>query len=511
MSLQDDFKNAETGILHALERGATDEVAEFLQASEQAMRLSTATRRGARGPAPAQTRAAAPAAGVRGDPAFGVIPYYLHHPPQKFRLALQALGPVVRRVVERALAVLAARIPTSVNPAEFEALLAEVQATGGWVLDDGSLLGLGKYEDLDPGWLWKFANNYFTHTLGPQSYQFPSPDPLPLAGRQESQVTLALTGDFGTGAYAVGTDDPDGPAVAVMQQLLTLQPDYVLHLGDVYYTGTPASAGLADLPYNPHREVEKNFLALWPGVASLAEGRSFALNGNHEMYSGGRGYFRGILGDPRFATQGSASSFALTFAGWTLLGLDSAYWDPSPMRNTGSLGGPANPQQANWVRSLGLDPARTIALTHHNPVNTGGTCLTTYPENSSAGHGVWQELADALGGAPPAAWYFGHNHQGIVYASLEAAPGCRLRCAGHAAMPHGDTDELQQALGQTIDYYGATPNPFDPRGLMTACGFALLTLHQDGTVEEEFFEQNYEGNEPVSRFRARYGPGGQPA
>ena len=48
-------------------------------------------------------------------------------------------------------------------------------------------------------------------------------------------------------------------------------------------------------------------LDLWPVTADQAGAgvTSWSLNGNHDMYSGGFGYFQTLLADPRFAAQRS--------------------------------------------------------------------------------------------------------------------------------------------------------------------------------------------------------------
>ena len=55
--------------------------------------------------------------------------------------------------------------------------------------------------------------------------------------------------------------------------------ELLLHLGDIYYSGT-------------EKEAQQRFIDAWPETAGKM---SRALNGNHEMYSGGFGYFDKIL------------------------------------------------------------------------------------------------------------------------------------------------------------------------------------------------------------------------
>jgi hypothetical protein len=130
------------------------------------------------------------------------------------------------------------------------------------------------------------------------------------------RVRLVLMADWGTGregAKKVGQHAQeaayDAPGAA-----------HVIHLGDTYYSGTP-------------REARDNILALWPvGPASASEIGSWALNGNHDMYSGGHGLFETTLGDHRFHRQqvdGKPTSwFLLQTPNWNILGLDTAWKHP---------------------------------------------------------------------------------------------------------------------------------------------------------------------------------------
>jgi hypothetical protein len=82
------------------------------------------------------------------------------------------------------------------------------------------------------------------------------------------QLQLSVVGD-----WATGTDE----AQQVIWQMVKHNPDYTIHLGDVYYVG--------DKP-----ELEENCLGVShskkTGVKWLAGSKgSFALSGNHEMYA----------------------------------------------------------------------------------------------------------------------------------------------------------------------------------------------------------------------------------
>src|SRR5262249_3253675 len=119
-----------------------------------------------------------------------------------------------------------------------------------------------KFDSTD--WLG-WAKSFFTWVgrLDPAKWQPPPPEPEPLA----EDARMALLADWGTGLYG---------APASSKCIDATQPGFthVIHLGDVYYSGTTS-------------EIEERFIPFWPSKP----GASRACNSNHEMYSGGHGYF----------------------------------------------------------------------------------------------------------------------------------------------------------------------------------------------------------------------------
>jgi Calcineurin-like phosphoesterase len=215
---------------------------------------------------------------------------------------------------------------------------------------------------------------------------------------------VALLADWGTGLYGA-------PACAKCISSSGKPFTHVIHLGDVYYSGTES-------------EIDERFIAVWPKVAGA---RYLACNGNHEMYSGGHGYFGKVL--PLFAQK--ASYFACENEHWLLVGLDTAYDDHS-----------LTSEQLGWLANLLKAPERKtkklVLLSHHQPFSL--------IENQ--GPKVIGFLRLLLDSGRIHAWYWGHEHRCVIY---DRHPVWKLagRCIGHAGFPYfRDTKELLKRKGK---------------------------------------------------------------
>jgi hypothetical protein len=138
-----------------------------------------------------------------------------------------------------------------------------------------------RFGPCDPGWIeTKIGEGIALFEGRPEFPVQPAP-PVPLG----SNARVIVVGDWGTGLAG---------AIAGGQQMRTVlestEPNHdchVIHLGDVYYSGWP-------------EEYEDRFLRYWPVDRDNQRVLSWSLNGNHDMYSGGHGYFHVLLRDPRF-------------------------------------------------------------------------------------------------------------------------------------------------------------------------------------------------------------------
>jgi len=202
------------------------------------------------------------------------------------------------------------------------------------------------------------------------------------------------------------------------------------------------------------------------------------------MYPGGVGYFGEALASPLFAAQQQTSWFALEYGQWLVLGLDSAYFDPSPLYMDGALFDPKSPDnpQVQWLKGLDTTGKKILVLTHHTGLSVDGSRVTT----------LWSQVAQVLGRAPDV-WYWGHVHNAAVYTAGSAGGSTLCRCNGHAAIPFAGSDWLADAVtAGRVAYYPKTPIPNpsgDPKLALRVCnGFAQVRLFGDGRIEEGFYE-----------------------
>ena len=283
--------------------------------------------------------------------------YYLHHPSDAMRAAIDARPAL--KIAWEAMADVAPASPFT--PDDVAKLRARV-TDGEKVLCTawGEILSFETYERLDPDWAWPIMNyvlNFLPRWLDENTTglaPFVTADwtrPAQLVPGRDNKVRIALMGDWGTGPYTLtGMDSKDGPALEIMRALEALPepPDYLIHLGDTYYSGTGAGR-------MPEHEERQNLLDVWKQHAAVARpGHCFALNGNHEMYGGLYGYQK-VLADGLFIAQRGCSYFALEFGDWIIAGIDSSYFDTSVLYLDGS---PVGTSSFSAVLGVG----RTISI-----------------------------------------------------------------------------------------------------------------------------------------------------
>jgi hypothetical protein len=207
------------------------------------------------------------------------------------------------------------------------------------------------------------------------------------------KARLAVAADWGTGLYG---------APKIAQQMVRMGPfELLLHLGDVYYSGT-------------EEEVQQRFLDAWP----VSAGRlSRTLNSNHEMYSGGFGYFKLALP----ALGQTSSYFAFQNRDWLLVCLDTAYVDHD-----------IDNEQVAWLNLVIEQANRATAGARKKLVLFSHQQL--FSRLDIQGPKLWLALRHLLEAGDVTAWYWGHEHQCVLY---DRHPDFKLlaRCLGNGGIP----------------------------------------------------------------------------
>ncbi|QLC25087.1 hypothetical protein HFP57_08645 [Parasphingopyxis algicola] len=411
-----------------------------------------------------------------GNIEFGFILYWIHYPPAKVQGWLNDhpfLDGVFKTLQDLA-------PPTHITTAQYDALVAKIETTAvSW--DDGTLIGTGKYEQLDEGWILAAINYAANIVIGGIVSPFPCApiSAVPMTrkdGDGAKDPVIGIIGDWGTGYYS----EPDGgncPAKRVLEDVTGQPIDYLMHLGDVYYAGT-------DWRPLPGEEY-LNFKTLWPDQGT---GRNFTLNSNHEMYGAASGYFDVALekGGP-FAHQNGLSFFALEYHDWLLLGLDSGYFSDQENGRKfymdGAIGTATHREQIDQIRSVcSGHQGPVMVMTHHNPCNS-------FTANTNI---LFKQVGQAIGAVGPAVWYWGHVHNGIVYEQLKIGDSIpyvptKGRCCGHGAIPFGNGWGFER--NSNIAYYAHThDDEFPADSPRVKNGYALVTLHRDGGFSESLYE-----------------------
>jgi hypothetical protein len=288
-----------------------------------------------------------------------------------------------------------------------------------------------------------------------------------------SDATVALIGDIGT-----GTD----VAAAVLLGALSFKPDVILHVGDVYYSGT-------------EEEFNRYFIGL---IKAVFEDQGvnipvFTLPGNHEYFTGAIPYFKCL--DSNLLVQEEnqrqkASFFKLDTedGGWQFLGMDTSFhghFMSGPASkldkalkdfhlNAKTAYNPIIPPDMVYVRPDELDwhhyhlnehQGRTILLGHHQVYSRNQTVGVPQqmkdgepdPQDSNRA-GVNTRLWRGFGTYfdKVAAWFWGHEHNLCIYEDNFRPDGWpeatnepdnqlqnlkKGRCVGHSAIPVAESEE----------------------------------------------------------------------
>jgi len=423
--------------------------------------------------------------------------YWIHNLPSEFRDAINA-----DKFLKMLWPAVVAATPTPIITAADIAAVETANQQNNIVLAtaDGTVLGTHKYEQIDPGWLWTIVNRFLNWWSGTADFRARPKDftPIPLSPRPDTGtagvVKIAIIGDWGTGTYPASPEGDGQQAADVLTTANSLNPDYIIHLGDTYYAGTAANRP-------PAGEEKANMVNLWAQITSgFPAGRFFTLNSNHEMYGGAYGIYTDALDTPMFATQGGTTYFALEYKNWLIGAIDSAFYSPSVTYLKGGLGDISkDPHQYQFLQDFSAyadaGGMTTMLMSHHNPITTFADGLFGT---------LWDDVT-GKGGITPDYWYWGHIHLAAVYSDnadiwqqLNLTTPPKARCVGHSAIPVATPWGFSQPQhADAATWWASTPKnpPADQSDAIAQFaeriknGFGIITL-TDGGILEEIFDQD---------------------
>ncbi len=313
---------------------------------------------------------------------------------------------------------------------------------------------LDKFSVTDPGWVSSLVAMGISKFRNPHPF---NPEPAPTHVMAD-RCRLVFVGDWGSGL-------PRAQKVATQMRKLVEgamaagTECHVIHLGDVYYSG---------FDY----EYRKRFLPYWP-VNPGEEDRigSWSLNGNHDMYSGGHGYYGTLLADARFARQARSSFFRLANDHWQFIGLDTAYDDD----------GLKDPQ-ATWLADiLAGSRQRAVLLTHHQ-------FFSAYEDGPDVGKVLREKLGPLLADKAIFGAIWGHEHRCVLHSAHGGLEYARL--VGNGGVPvymtHAEGDEYPSpAIFEDRRYIASG---FEHWAYM---GFSVVDLDGDSLRERYFDEDGF--------------------
>lgn len=266
----------------------------------------------------------------------------------------------------------------------------------GWFFNAGYFV---LRQNLQPNF---FKARFLLHTQFGSGFKYEMKDRRGQPADPEQKISFALFGDFGTGLHH---------SRYIAKHIASLDPDYAIHLGDVYYAGR-------------FSEFRHYFIEPLEPVAQSA--RVFALNANHEMYSGAIPYFDSIY-ERRNTKAGwtvqeqEGSYFCIWNQKYQIIGIDTAF-HADGRHNVTAL----NQWLSERLREgKAASPQRTnILLSPNEPYKLGNKEFSA----------LYRDLETFIQDKLIDFWFWGNTHYCTLFDKSEKAPFIGS-CIGHAGHP----------------------------------------------------------------------------
>ncbi|MDP4221402.1 MAG: metallophosphoesterase [Bacteroidota bacterium] len=249
-------------------------------------------------------------------------------------------------------------------------------------------------------------------------------DPLELESgaiyKMPGVTRIAVAGDWGTGGYEA---EASARGMQKNDAGNSEQPDFTLHIGDVYYVGSED-----EFKHNCSFSSGSSVVC-WPRGSK----GSFSLLGNHEMFSRGIPYFDVLLPNLGMATDGKypngqgSSVFCLENDDWMIVGLDTGYNSVKWFVQFG-----LRDENIEWLKQRIFTAERkgkgVILMSHHQYFSRFEGDYTKTAKQLA-------EIGGFLTGRE-VLWLWGHEHR---FSGYQLSTGMDLavhgRCIGHSGMP----------------------------------------------------------------------------
>ncbi len=280
--------------------------------------------------------------------------------------------------------------------------------------------------------------------------------------RLPNDAVVGVIGDWGT-----GLDDAEALLTDLVHEH---KPAAIIHLGDIYYSGTPDSISNGSVIPG---ECRANYADVISRVFVAAGKRIpvFTLAGNHDYYAlgqGKNGFYEtfNTMNDAIPGAEQQASYFCLRTLddGWQFLAMDTGYDDSNPKYQYDPLyaGPKLQPTEVEWLQlQLASFPGATVLLSHHQAFSAHAKLngeLSAYPDLPSMNPYLREAFVAHFAG-DVAAWLWGHEHNFAAYRDglFGLAKGRLVGCSAYEELTAFDPYKVNNVLGAwrtpALSYY----------------------------------------------------------
>lgn len=296
--------------------------------------------------------------------------------------------------------------------------VAQYCASNAWLLVKAKLRGdeaeinrleeeIGQYSVCDPRWL-ETVEKYLLH-VRLQGDKIPyrtwkNINDFMFENRLPANARIAIISDWGTGLP---------PARALLQQVARKRPHIVIHLGDIYYSGTT-------------REMEENFLKVCQDI--LPRGTQlYTIPGNHDLYAGGKPFY-----DLLDKINQPASFFGLRNEHWQFLAMDTGLHDSDTFTVASNVTY-LDEREAQWHQDKLKNNGgrKSVLLSHHQLFTANSSTGLVNDKPQALNPLLYATFAPYLDKID--LWLWGHEHNLVVFEPYKGLQ--RGRCVGCSAIP----------------------------------------------------------------------------